>query len=207
MTDGNPEDFDHGHGDESAVFHPDDGRRHEPLSPPQWPVVEQVVEYETGWFTGGYDLVEQPDGSRKRYYWAELATAVVVVAVADDRVLFVEQYRPTIREEQLELPAGVVEAGESFTAAAARELVEETGFEASSLSLLQEVWVATGLLRHRRGYVFAEGLEPAEPDLDANEFLTPRAIPADEAIDAARELPTNEATVQGLTLAEHEGLL
>lgn len=193
----------------SDSYPPDDGRRHAKIGDPHpdWPVIESVTEYETGWFVGGYDLVEQPDGSRKRYYWAELATAVVVVAVTDDDVLFVEQYRPTIRHEQLELPAGVVEDGESYTTAAERELREETGFAASSLSLLAEVWVATGLLRHKRAYVFAEGLEPAQQDLDENEFLTPRAVPADEATRTVRSRQTNEATLQGLTLAKEEGLL
>jgi ADP-ribose pyrophosphatase len=188
---------------------PDDGRRHEPLGDPHpdWPVVESVTEYETGWFVGGYDLVEQPDGSRKRYYWAELATAVVVTAVHDGHVVFVEQYRPTIRHEQLELPAGVVDEGESFTTAAERELREETGFRANSLSLMADVWVATGLLRHKRAYVFAEGLEAAQQELDENEFLTPRAIPVEEAIPTVRSRPTNEATLQGLTLAKEEGLL
>lgn len=186
---------------------PADGRRYEPLPDPEWPVRESRVEYETGWFTGGYDLVEQPDGSEKRYYWAELATAVVVVAVADGRVLFVEQYRPTVRETQLELPAGIVEAGESYTTAAARELREETGFEPTSLSVLQELWCSTGLLRHRRAIVFAEGLEPAERELDSNEFLTPRAVPVGEALATARAQPTNDATVEGLLLAREEGVL
>ncbi|NHX37200.1 MULTISPECIES: NUDIX hydrolase [Halolamina] len=190
-------------------YPPEDGRRHESLPEPHpdWRVIESNAEYETGWFVGGYDLIEQPDGSRKRYYWAELPTAVVVTAITDDQVLFVEQYRPTIRHEQLELPAGVVEAGESFTAAAERELEEETGFRADSLSLLEEVWVATGLLRHKRAYVFAEGLEPTEQDLDANEFLTPRAVPTEEAMSTVRSRPTNDATLQGLSLADAEGLL
>ncbi|MFB6135894.1 MAG: NUDIX hydrolase, partial [Halobacteriaceae archaeon] len=26
-----------------------------------WPLLESAAEYETGWYTGGYDLVEQPD--------------------------------------------------------------------------------------------------------------------------------------------------
>lgn len=188
-------------------YPPADGRRHADLGEPEWPVVESAVEYETGWFVGGYDLVEQPDGSRKKYYWAELASAVIVVAVADDEVLFVEQYRPTVRETQLELPAGIVEAGESYTAAAARELREETGFAPASTTLLQEFWCATGLLRHRRGFVFAEGLEPVAQELDDNEFLTPRAIPREEAVALAREPPTNDATVEGLLIARDEGLL
>jgi ADP-ribose pyrophosphatase len=185
----------------------DDGRRHEPLSDPEWPVRESSVEYETGWFTGGYDLVEQPDGSTKRYYWAELATAVVVVAVHDDHVVFVEQYRPTIRETQLELPAGIVEAGESYTEAGARELREETGFEPAGTSVLQEFWCSTGVLRHRRAFVFAEGLTPVEPDLDDNEFLSVHAVPVEDVLDVARASPTNDATVEGVLLAREDGLL
>ncbi|OTF10277.1 NUDIX hydrolase [Halorubrum sp. SD612] len=184
-----------------------DGRNHSLPGEPEWPVEEVVVEYDEGWFVGGYDRVEQPDGTEKKYYWAELSPATVIVAVADDRVLFVEQYRPTVRNTQLELPAGIVESGESYTEAGARELAEETGFAPSSTSLLQEVWCSTGVLRHKRGYVFAEGLEPVDVDHDSNEFLAPRAPPVDEALDIAREPPTNDATLEGLLLAEREGLL
>lgn len=172
-----------------------------------WPVVESVTEYETGWYTGGYDLVEQPDGSRKKYYWAQLPAAVVVVAVADDRVILVDQYRPAIGEQCLELPAGIVEDGESYTTAGERELGEETGFDPAGTSLLEEYWVATGVLRHRRGIVFAEGLTPIEPELDANEFLTVTSVPVEEALDVARSEPANDATIEGLLLAREEGLL
>lgn len=177
------------------------------LPEPEWPVRERAVEYETGWYTGGYDLVEQPDGTTKRYYWAELRPAVVVTAVEDDQVLFVSQYRPTIRQTQLELPAGIVEPGESATTAAARELREETGFDPAATAVLQEVWVATGVLRHRRYYVFAEGLTPTERELDSNEFLTVHAVPVDEAVERARQRPTNEATVEGVLLAAADGVL
>jgi ADP-ribose pyrophosphatase len=185
----------------------DDGRQHSLPGEPEWPVEEVVVEYDAGWYVGGYDLVVQPDGSTKRYYWAELPPATVVIAVADEQVLFVEQYRPTVRNTQLELPAGIVEAGESYTVAGARELAEETGFDPASTTLLQEVWCSTGVLRHRRGYVFATGLEPVDVDHDSNEFLVPRTVPVEEALAGARDPPTNDATLEGLLLAAHEGVL
>lgn len=172
-----------------------------------WPVLESTIEYETGWYTGGYDLVRQPDGSSKRYYWVELPPAVVVVPLVEEEVIFVEQYRPTIRERQLELPAGIVEDGETASQAALRELREETGFTADGVATLQTFWIATGVLRHERTVVFAEGLSRAGTDRDDNEFLTVRSVPVELALDRARTEPTNAKTVNALLLAQEEGLL
>lgn len=173
----------------------------------EWPVLDSVVEYETGWYTGGYDLVEQPDGSSKKYYWAELRPTVVIVPIVEDEIVFVEQYRPTIRKMQLELPAGIVEPGESASEAAARELAEETGFAAGGLAILQSMWIATGVLRHRRTVVFAEGLTPVMTNRDENEFLTVTTRPVEEAIDNVRQQPANAMSMTGLLLAKEEGLL
>ncbi|AJF25257.1 MULTISPECIES: NUDIX hydrolase [unclassified Haloarcula] len=173
----------------------------------EWPIVESEREYETGWYTGGYDRVRQPDGSEKDYYWAELPDAAVVVATTGNELVMVDQYRPTIREQCLELPAGIVEDDESYTAAGARELREETGFEAAGVSLIEEFSCSTGVLRHRRGIVFAEGLEPVDRDLDDNEFLSVTTVPIDEALQVARREPANDATIEGILLAQADGLL
>lgn len=172
-----------------------------------WNVVESRTEYETGWYEGGYDEVEQPDGTTKKYYWARLPPAVVVVAEHEGDVVFVEQYRPTVREKHVELVAGIVEEGEDYEEAGMRELREETGFVADEATLLQEFRVATGVLRHDRAVVYADVVKNTEPSLDDNEFLSVRRVPAEDALDVARRAPANDATLEGLLLAREDGYL
>ena len=197
-----------------------------------WPVLESRTEYETGWYDGGYDLVELPDGRTKRYYWAELPPAVVIVAVVEEperlgleakplrgdggdadgapagpSVVFVEQYRPAIDRLCYELPAGIVEDGEDYVDAGARELEEEVGLLAESVELLEDFWCSTGVLRHPRGIVWAEGFSPGARKLDGSEFLDVATVPVEEALELARAAPANDATIEGLLLAKADGYL
>lgn len=173
----------------------------------EWPVLDRKIEYDNVWYTGGYDRVEQPDGSEKNYYWAELPDAVVVVARREDELIFVDQYRPAIRRQCMELPAGLVESNESFEEAGGRELKEETGFEAGQLELMEDYWCTTGLLRHRRGIVFANQLTEVDTNHESNEFIDVKTVPISRALSVARESPANDATLEGILLAKQDGHL
>jgi len=95
--------------------------------------------------------------------------AIIVAVTNEERVLLVEQYRIPVHTRTIEMPAGMVGdepgiAGEGFTDAAKRELLEETGYAAehmetlttgpSSAGLASEVvtlYLASGLTRVNAG--------------------------------------------------------
>lgn len=70
---------------------------------------------------------------------------VVMVAVTPaDTVILEKQFRPPLGRDVIELPAGLVDPGESMEEAAKRELIEETGWSAKNLSFLAEGPISTG---------------------------------------------------------------
>ncbi len=70
---------------------------------------------------------------------------VVMVAVTPAGALLLEkQFRPPLGRDVIELPAGLVDPGETMESAAKRELIEETGWSASQLRFLAEGPVSTG---------------------------------------------------------------
>jgi ADP-ribose pyrophosphatase len=92
--------------------------------------------------------------------------AVAVVALTPDgrRAVLVRQYRATIEEDLLELPAGVRDVdGEPPEETARRELEEEAGLRAvGPLELLTEYWVAVGLTDEEMSIYLCRETEPCE---------------------------------------------
>lgn len=63
----------------------------------------------------------------------------VIALTPENEVILIRQYRHGTGEVTLEIPGGIVDSGESPAEAAARELVEETGYTGSELELLGRV--------------------------------------------------------------------
>ena len=86
-------------------------------------VLESRKTYEGKIVTITVDKLRMPDGSEAyRETVIRKKNAAGVLAVdTDGRLLFVRQYRHPFRETLLEIPAGVIEEGESGEAAVLRE--------------------------------------------------------------------------------------
>ncbi|MCX7034356.1 MAG: NUDIX hydrolase, partial [Arenimonas sp.] len=81
----------------------------------------------------------------KRGHWeyaerTNAGSAVIVIALTpEDKLLFVEQFRVPMNAHTIEMPAGLVgdlDAHDTMEEAARRELLEETGWQASEVKVL-----------------------------------------------------------------------
>jgi ADP-ribose pyrophosphatase len=126
------------------------------------------------------------------------AVAIVAVDAADD-VWLVRQLREPARRELVELPAGTREEGEEPLATARRELREECGLTGGTWSELGAFWTTPGFCREHMVVFLAEGVEPGEPDPDADEEVEVLQWPAD-GIDALLPELEDAKTVAGLLL-------
>lgn len=85
--------------------------------------------------------------------------AVIVVAMPDDdHVLLIREYACGVHRYELGLPKGRLEPGESYTEGANRELQEECGYGARSLTELGHLTLAPGYMTHRTHVILARDL-------------------------------------------------
>lgn len=140
------------------------------------------------------DEVEYAPGRTMRMEIVEHVGAVTVLPLDDaGRVWFIRQYRHSVGETILELPAGTLHGDEDPALGAQRELQEEIGMRAARLELLTTFWLAPGYSTEKMHAYLATGLTPAPLPQDADERIEVAPLPVAEALAAVERGEVRDA--------------
>lgn len=160
------------------------------------------------WLAIYAETVELPDGRViEDYFRIEALDAANVVAIDDEgRFLLLRQYKHGVGETTLTLPGGHLEHGEAPLAAAKRELLEETGYEASEWRPLARL-VAAANQRGAVDHMFlARGLRkvaaPRHGDLEEMELIELDAAALRTAIRDGRVTLSSHVAGLAMVLAD-----
>ena len=140
------------------------------------------------------DKVRFPDGSEGQLEMIRHAGASAVLPFLgglldpDPDVLLVRQYRYASDGYLYEVPAGLP-AGpdESWEECAHRELEEETGMRAATMTPLTRIYTTPGFSDEVIRLYVATDLEPGELSRDPDEFMEVVRVPFSEALEMVRD--------------------
>ena len=124
----------------------------------------------------------ESDGAKHSFYVIECPDWANVIALTrDKKVVLIEQYRQGIEDITLEIPGGMIDDGEAMDAAARRELLEETGYEASEIIYLGKSCPNPAIQNNWMHHFLALDCEKTgETAFDEHESLLTKLVPLDE---------------------------
>ena len=107
--------------------------------------------------------------------------AACILAVINDRIILVRQYRKAVEDFIYELPAGILNIAEEPQEGALRELKEETGYKAGKIKLIYEFYTSPGF-SNEKVYLFeASDLVFKAVNFDEDECIETIEVTKDEA--------------------------
>ena len=114
---------------------------------------------------------------------------VAILAIQDQEILLVSQYRYAVQEETLEIPAGTIEPHEELSRCALRELEEETGYTSDTMNKIFTFFPTPGFCAEVL-HIFEAGklthLDHPKA-MDEDECITAFFLPIEEAMDLVRQ--------------------
>ena len=163
-------------------------------------VLRSAIIYKGPVFGVRRDEVLEPNGVRAiREVITHPGSVVVLPVLPDGRILLIRQYRYATRQYLWELVAGRIDVGESVRAAAARELIEETGYRAKNFRVFLDVFPTPGFLEERMYILLAERLTAGEAQPEEDEKITAKAFRRAELEEMIRKNALRDAkTIAGL---------
>jgi len=151
------------------------------------------------------DTITLPGGRTAKREVVEHSGAVAVVPVNEKgEILLVRQYRHATGKSLLEIPAGKLEPGESMTDCAGRELLEETGYEATKLKKMVSFFSTPGFTNEMLHLFLATGLAYKGQKLDDEEDIDVLTMPFGRAIELIWKGEICDAkSIAGILAAPH----
>lgn len=141
-------------------------------------VLDRHLHYQGKILSVFQEMLQFPNGAITSRDIVEQVNSVAILAILDQEVLLVKQYRDGAHKELIEIPAGLIDEGESAHEAARRELLEETGYVANSLTPLVTYFANPGSNRSQTTLFLAQDLSKiADLCLDEHEFVTLMSMP------------------------------
>jgi ADP-ribose pyrophosphatase len=117
-----------------------------------------------------------------REYIEHPGAVTIVPVLPDGRICLVRNYRLAVDQTLLELPAGTLDAGETPSKTAERELAEETGYLTGRLEPLCEFYMSPGILNERMSVFVASELVEGPPHREETEEIENLLVPLAEAL-------------------------
>jgi len=134
-----------------------------------------------------HHLENDETGTRHRREICVHPGAVVVMGFLDDgRILLIRNYRYSIGQTLIELPAGTLDKNEDVMNCAGRELLEETGYLAGRIRLLGTFFSSPGILSEKLYAFAAYDLQQSQAALEEGEEIEVLPATWDEAMDMIR---------------------
>jgi ADP-ribose pyrophosphatase len=127
----------------------------------------------------------------------------VIGLLGDGRVVLIRNHRVAVNDTLLEFCAGKLEPGEAPATSAIRELEEETGHSAASLTPLGRFYTSPGFADELMHVFLAEGLSPVERRLEPGEEIEVVVM----EIDAIKEAIRTGVMLDGKSIASFHLLL
>lgn len=143
------------------------------------------------------DEARLPDGSLATREMVEHPGGVGVLPLtAEGEVLLVQQYRYPYGEVLTEIPAGKRDPGEDPLTTGRRELEEETGMAADTMTPLGCLYPSPGYTDEVIYLYLATGLHQTEAHPDADEFLHVVRMPLKELAEQVLDGKITDAKTQ-----------
>jgi ADP-ribose diphosphatase len=135
--------------------------------------------------------------------------AVVILPILDNsRVVLIQNERPALGRAIYELPAGTLERPEPPAECAGRELIEETGYRAATLTPLGRFYTSPGMSDELMWAFLAKGLIHEGQRLEEDERLTVSPVHLEQAFEMVDKGELLDGkSILTLLLARRKGLI